>query len=447
MRNMPLPLTIAVRFAPSGERPRLGTLAVRDENFGRIAVPRRAVDDRIAVRAEARRPHLAAPERHAMKDDFGRRRCLHAIGCEVPAAPRRAGDGDDEEQREQNRRNAARHRLRDRRRPRRGANGRGHRRRHRTDRRGRGASRRIGMYPHRRGLRGIGRIRQRARRRHRRHRLEIEGQVARRLESQLAIFLQATARQPLQRRRDVRQRFREIGRIVFQDRAKRFDRRAALECARAGQHLVEDRAEGEDVGARVDRLAAHLLGRHVADRAEDHARLRGRLLEDAAVIGFRTQFRDAEIEDLGAAIARQEDVVRLQIAMDDSLLVRRGQSVRDLQRGIDGAPRWQRTAFQPLAQRHAFEQLADDVRRPTLVADVVNRQQVGMIEHPGRARLLLETLHAFLIAERERGQDFDRDVASEARVFRAIHGTHAAFAEKAHDPIGTEHGVRLEHVF
>ena len=103
------------------------------------------------------------------------------------------------------------------------------------------------------------------------------------------------------------------------------------------------------------------------------------------------------------------------------------------------------SAASPFAERHAFEQFADDVRRPALVADVVNRQQVGMIEHPGRARFLLEALHAFLIAERERGQDFDGHVASEARVFGAIDRTHAALAEKAHDPIGTEHGIRLEH--
>ena len=135
------------------ERPRLGALPVGDENLGRIAVPRRAVDDRIAVRTEARRAHFAAAERHAMKDDLGRRLGLHPIRCEVPAAPRRAGDGNDEEQREQNRRNAARHRLRQRRRPRGGADRRRDRRRHRADCRGRGAPRRIGLDAHRRRLR------------------------------------------------------------------------------------------------------------------------------------------------------------------------------------------------------------------------------------------------------------------------------------------------------
>ena len=47
--------------------------------------------------------------------------------------------------------------------------------------------------------------------------------------------------------------------------------RFAGEGTLAGGHLVEHQAEGEDVGARVQRLAAHLLGRHVSCRAQLHA--------------------------------------------------------------------------------------------------------------------------------------------------------------------------------
>ena len=44
----------------------------------------------------------------------------------------------------------------------------------------------------------------------------------------------------------------------------------------AGGELVEHDAEREDVGARVERFAARLLGRHVRRRAEDHAHARHR---------------------------------------------------------------------------------------------------------------------------------------------------------------------------
>jgi len=42
-----------------------------------------------------------------------------------------------------------------------------------------------------------------------------------------------------------------------------FDTRSAFERALAGNHFVENRAEAEQVGACVQWLPTHLLGRHV----------------------------------------------------------------------------------------------------------------------------------------------------------------------------------------
>src|SRR2546425_10594472 len=47
------------------ERPRLGTLAIRDVDLRRQSIPRRAVDDRVALRSESRSADVAAPERDA----------------------------------------------------------------------------------------------------------------------------------------------------------------------------------------------------------------------------------------------------------------------------------------------------------------------------------------------------------------------------------------------
>ena len=63
-------------------------------------------------------------------------------------------------------------------------------------------------------------------------------------------------------------------RLVLQNRAEQARARLALERRPAGQHLEEQRAEREDIGARVGLEPFDLLRRHVLERAEDRA-LRG----------------------------------------------------------------------------------------------------------------------------------------------------------------------------
>ena len=58
------------------------------------------------------------------------------------------------------------------------------------------------------------------------------------------------------------------GRLVPQDGGLGLGDRPPGERALSGQHLVEQDAEGEEVGAVVHGKPAHLLGRHVADRAQ-----------------------------------------------------------------------------------------------------------------------------------------------------------------------------------
>jgi hypothetical protein len=71
-----------------------------------------------------------------------------------------------------------------------------------------------------------------------------------------------------------------------------------------GQQLVEDHAEGKDVGLHPRPLALHLLGRHVVGRAHDRA---GR--GHAGAVGGA---RDAEVHEVGRARPRRDhDVLRL----------------------------------------------------------------------------------------------------------------------------------------
>ena len=39
-----------------------------------------------------------------------------------------------------------------------------------------------------------------------------------------------------------------------------------------GRHLIQHRAEAEEIRASIDRLAARLFGRHIGDRADGRSR-------------------------------------------------------------------------------------------------------------------------------------------------------------------------------
>ena len=77
-------------------------------------------------------------------------------------------------------------------------------------------------------------------------------------------------------------------------------RRVAVEDLLAREQVVGDASERVEVGASIDRVAQHHLGRHVAGRADDEPRLgRQRLLQAAIGDGLH----QAEVEDLDEVVA------------------------------------------------------------------------------------------------------------------------------------------------
>ena len=74
-------------------------------------------------------------------------------------------------------------------------------------------------------------------------------------------------------------------------------------------------------------------------------------------------------------------------------------------------------------------------------ADVVHREDVGMAQRGGGARFLLESPHPVGIGRERGGNDLDGDIASEARIVRAIHLAHAARADQLDDVVRTDAGA------
>ena len=88
---------------------------------------------------------------------------------------------------------------------------------------------------------------------------------------------------------------------------------------RAREHLVEDGAEGEHVRTSIRGVSADLLGRHVRDGSEERAAGGGNRGGDPR---GRQQLGHTEVEDLQSAVLGEEQVLRLQIAVDDSAAMR-----------------------------------------------------------------------------------------------------------------------------
>src|SRR5690349_1124530 len=111
----------------------------------------------------------------------------------------------------------------------------------------------------------------------------------------------------------------------------------------------------------IDFVPARLLGRHVACRAHHGARI-GNLFPG---IDFRTdrfatlwsQLREAEVENLHAAINSYEKIFGLEIAMSDPPFVCCRQTLRKLLREIECLALWKRTVIELLTQLFTFEQL------------------------------------------------------------------------------------------
>src|SRR5437870_10616076 len=103
-------------------------------------------------------------------------------------------------------------------------------------------------------------------------------------------------------------------------------------------------------------VPAHLLGRHIADRAHHRAWI-GNLFPR---IDFRTdtlvalwpQLRQTEVENLHAAVSSDEKIFRLEIAMSDPSFMRRRQALSNLLRIVERLALWERAIVELLTALH-----------------------------------------------------------------------------------------------
>jgi hypothetical protein len=200
----------------------------------------------------------------------------------------------------------------------------------------------------------------------------------------------------------------------------------------SGDHLVEERSEGVEIGAGVDVARERLLGGHVGGRAEHHA-----LLREARTLGAE---RQPEVAEPRRPVGIEPDVAGLEVAVDDAArvgvlergadLVRQAQHLRQLESVLG-------SRLQPLVESTARHVLAHDVELTLLLAHVVGGDDVGMVaEAPHRLHLPLHA-HAGLGVEPLGLDERDRDIAIQPRVAREVDALLGALADEALDPVAT----------
>ena len=235
---------------------------------------------------------------------------------------------------------------------------------------------------------------------------------------------------------------RDGRRLAVQDGVEDDGRRPSRERLLAGHHLVEDQAEREDVGARIERLSACLLGRHVGGGAEREALGREHHLGHRRVavvrVGTAREQRhlgQAEVEHLHQAAAGHEDVRGLDVTVQHALRVRRVDRRGNLEREVEHGVDRHRVPADRLGERAPVEQLHGEEALPLALLDRVDRADVRVVQRRRRARLAQEALDGGRRRRQLGRQELERDDPAEAEILGLVDDTHAAGAETIDDPV------------
>ena len=229
---------------------------------------------------------------------------------------------------------------------------------------------------------------------------------------------------------------REVGhpasrrlRVVLEDLEEHRVHRVRLEGLVDREELVEDGADGEDVGAHVHLLATNLLGRHVVGSSHHHARL--------GDVGG-AQPRETEVHDLHLPVGQDVYVGGLQVSVDDLHLVGEGEPIADLLHDAHLLVEGDRGIADDVLEVGPLEKLHRHVGAAVFLSEVVDRDDVGMIEAGRRLRLALKPLTEVFVGPALGRHGLDGDVPVQDRVVGLEHEAHRPLTELPDDLVLTD---------
>ena len=224
----------------------------------------------------------------------------------------------------------------------------------------------------------------------------------------------------------------------------------------AGEHLVEDDAEAVDVGAVVHvGGAVALLGGHVAGRAQGGGGggERGgagmgdgvwRLGRGVLAGGVADEFGDAEVHEFHAAFGVEEDVLGLDVAVEDALVVGVLEGFANLRDDGEGLGGGEAAGAEGLAEVRAVHVFHEQVVKRGMgdgvwglgcghEAEVVDGDDVGVAEAGEEAAFALEAGGEGGGGAEVGWEEFEGDETIELRLAGLEDVAHAAGADEFED--------------
>ncbi len=191
-----------------------------------------------------------------------------------------------------------------------------------------------------------------------------------------------------------------------------------------------------DIGRGTDRFAANLFRARIIRRQQPLHR--GRVVRDECVGPHEP--RDAEVEQARFAVGSDQDVGRLEVAVDDELLVRVLDRVADPAQQVDALADAEPLRIAPAVDRLAVDVFHDQVRMAVRRrAAIQQARDVRMVEAGEDLPFAFETAHELARIE-ARAQQFQCGLLRECTVgaFAQVHRTHAAAVEHAFESPGAD---------
>ena len=148
----------------------------------------------------------------------------------------------------------------------------------------------------------------------------------------------------------------------------------------AGESVVKGAAQRVDVAPHIRAARVQCLLRgDVVERPEGHARVRHAAVNGVEVAG------EAHVHDLGPAVGSDDDVRRLDVAVDDAALGSVAQSGGNLDHVANALGRRDRTApVDQLPEVLALDELEGDEVEPLILAAEVDAGDVLVVEQSPR---------------------------------------------------------------